>query len=308
MDNKELKQAIADTLAYFGLFRYPLRPDEIHRFVKIRCSLAEVEAQLSDMKTEHRVHVSSLGFYSLLSQPDWSQERKNGNERAEALLKKMPRFARRIKSFPFVESIAISGSLSKYYADREADIDYFIITKKNRLWIARTLLHAYKKLTFLRGHEHFYCMNYFVDETALEIPDKNIYTAIEIVTLIPVFNADAILGLKQENPWLFQFLPNENLAQDERFLLSPNKGIFRRFFEFLIELLPADKLNIWLMRLTDRKWRAKWQRKSYPMDNYNQAMFTSVNVSKNHPANYQDQVLHALEKKESLAAQPTCTL
>ncbi len=308
MDNKELRRGISNTLAYFGLFRYPLRPDEIHRFVKIRCTPDQVTQELDMMETEGLVYVSSKGFYSLLSQPDWSEERKNGNERAEVLLKKMPRFARRIKCFPFVESVAISGSLSKYYADHEADIDYFIVTKKNRLWIARTLLHAYKKLTFLRGYEHFYCMNYFVDETALEIPDKNIYTAIEIVTLIPVFNSKIILNLKQQNPWLFQFLPNETLAQDERFLLSPNKGVFRRFFEFLIELFPADKLNVWLMQLTDRKWRAKWQRKSYPMENYNQAMFTSVHVSKNHPANYQDQVLSALEKNESLAAQPSCTL
>ena len=29
-------------------------------------------------------------------------------------------------------------------------------------------------------------MNYYIDEEALQISDKNIYTAVEVVTLVPV--------------------------------------------------------------------------------------------------------------------------
>jgi hypothetical protein len=62
----------------------------------------------------------------------------------------------------------------------------FITTAKNRLWIARTLMHGLKKLTFLFNKQHYFCMNYYVDEVQqLQIREKNIYTAIEVATLMP---------------------------------------------------------------------------------------------------------------------------
>jgi hypothetical protein len=302
-----LQQNIESTLTYFELFSYPLTATEIHRFLNFACSMSDVEDQLVLMKKNGKVVCSEQGYYSRLHQPRWSVERELGNKRAEELLKLSSRFVRVIKRFPFVEAIAISGSLSKYYADKDADIDYFIITTTNRLWIARTLLHLYKKLTFLRGHQHYYCMNYFIDQSALEIGDKNIYTAIELVTLLPVYNQEAILKLKHLNGWFAEFLPNENLNQDERFLLPMNNGFFKSFLESFINVLWAKRLNQFFMRLTDRKWRAKWKKKSFPMDTYNQALHTSLHVSKNHPDDFQFQVLNALKNNKPLTKPPTWT-
>ncbi len=302
-----LQQHIESTLTYFELFSYPLTATEIHRFMNFACSIRDVEDQLVLMKKNGKVDCSEQGYYSRLHQPRWSVERDMGNKRAEKLLKLSSRFVRVIKRFPFVEAIAISGSLSKYYADKDADIDYFIITTTNRLWIARTLLHLYKKLTFLRGHQHYYCMNYFIDQSALEIGDKNIYTAIELVTLLPVYNQEAILKLKHQNGWFAEFLPNENLNQDERFLLPMNNGFFKSFLESFINVLWAKRLNQFFMRLTDRKWRAKWKKKSFPMDTYNQALHTSLHVSKNHPDDFQFQVLNALKNNKPLSKPPTWT-
>ncbi|PIQ27537.1 MAG: hypothetical protein COW63_15885 [Bacteroidetes bacterium CG18_big_fil_WC_8_21_14_2_50_41_14] len=301
-----LQQHIESTLTYFELFSYPLTSTEIHRFLNFACSLNDVEDQLVLMKKNGKIVCSEQGYYSRQHQPQWSVEREMGNKRAEKLLKLSSHFVRVIKRFPFVEAIAISGSLSKYYADRDADIDYFIITTTNRLWIARTLLHLYKKLTFLRGHQHYYCMNYFIDQSALEIGDKNIYTAIELVTLLPVYNQEAILKLKHQNGWFAEFLPNENLNQDERFLLPMNNGFFKSFLESFINVLWAKRLNQFFMQLTDRKWRAKWKKKSFPMDTYNQALHTSLHVSKNHPDDFQFQVLNALKNNKPLTKPPTC--
>ena len=302
-----LQQHIESTLTYFELFSYPLTAIEIHRFLNFACSMSDVEDQLVLMKENGKVVCSEQGYYSRLHQPRWTVERDMGNKRAEKLLKLSSRFVRVIKRFPFVEAIAISGSLSKYYADKDADIDYFIITTTNRLWIARTLLHLYKKLTFLRGHQHYYCMNYFIDQSALEIGDKNIYTAIELVTLLPVYNQEAILKLKHQNGWFAEFLPNENLNQDERFLLPMNNCFFKSFLESFINVLWAKRLNQIFMQLTDRKWRAKWKKKSFPMDTYNQALHTSLHVSKNHPDDFQFQVLNALKNNKPLSKPPTWT-
>ncbi len=161
-------------------------------------------------------------------------------------------------------------------------------------------MHFYKKFTFLKRNEHYYCMNYFVDETALEIDQKNIYSAIETVTLIPVYNKEIISKLKKLNKfWVDDFLPNENYTEDLRFMVYPKYKWLKRFTESLINILDPECINRRLMNATDKKWRRKWARKSYPMDRYNEAFYTTINISKNHPANYQSQILQALEHEDN---------
>ncbi len=304
--NQILSEKINSTLEYFELFSYPLLAEEIYRFLGYGCSYEDVTNQLSLMVNNEDIFVSDEGFYSRVEKSDWSDERKAGNIRAEDLLNKASRYIKVIRWFPFVRSIAISGSLSKYYADEDADIDYFIIAAPNRLWISRTLLHFYKKLTFLRGNEHYYCMNYFIDESSLEIDQKNIYSAIETVTLIPVYNSNIIIKLKKENRWVLKYLPNEKFENDLRFLVSEKNIPIKRLLENFFNLFNADKLNLFFMNLTDRKWRLKWKKQKYPMDSYDEAFYTSPNISKNHPANFQAHVLKALDEKTTLSTQPTC--
>ena len=295
-----IEEAVITVLKYYGLFSYPLNSSEIHRFLAIRVNQEEVDTVLSVMIQNGRVNLSSFGYYSVDENERWSVNRIQGNKRAEDLLDQSHRYIKNIIRFPFVKSVAISGSLSKYYTDEDADIDYFIITAKNRLWIARTLLHFYKKFTFIKGNEHYYCMNYFVDESALEIDQKNVYSAIETVTLLPVYNKEIISDLKQINRfWIDDLLPNETYNEDLRFVVKLRFKYIKRLFEGIINLINPEGLNYRMMKATDKKWRKKWAKKSFPMDKYNEAFYTTINISKNHPANYQSQILHAMENEGS---------
>ena len=74
--------------------------------------------------------------------------------------------ARFISKFPFVAAVGVSGSLSKGYYDSDSDIDFFIITQHNRLWICRTLLMVYKKIFLLNSRKYF-CPNYFISSEQL---------------------------------------------------------------------------------------------------------------------------------------------
>ena len=110
--------------------------------------------------------------------------------------------------------------MSKFYASENPDIDYFIITDPDRLWIARSLLHLFKKLTFITGHQHFYCMNYFIDTKALEITHPNLYSAIEVATLLPVYNIEMLRQFFIANAWAWEFLPNHPGMTDLGYLLK----------------------------------------------------------------------------------------
>ncbi len=57
------------------------------------------------------------------------------NRLAEIRLKDAKKYARVIANFPFIQAVFISGSLSKHVMKPNSDIDFFIITKPDRLWL-----------------------------------------------------------------------------------------------------------------------------------------------------------------------------
>ena len=70
---------------------------------------------------------------------------------AKEIMPKALKTSNFIAKFPYIECVSLSGALSKgYYDDDDGDFDFFIITKPNRLWIARTLLILYKKIFLLQ--------------------------------------------------------------------------------------------------------------------------------------------------------------
>ena len=61
-------------------------------------------------------------FYSLQNEPIRAKKRREGNQRAIKQLAIAKKVARVLSHFPYVQTVAVSGSLSKYFADEKADI------------------------------------------------------------------------------------------------------------------------------------------------------------------------------------------
>ena len=280
-------------LNYFAIFRYPLTAEEVFLFNTVAASREEIDLTLKKLYEKKRIYKVE-NYFLTENRTDWVKERFKGHKRAIDLLDCSGKYVNIIAGFPFVRGIAISGSLSKFYASEDADIDYFIITDANRLWIARTLLHLFKKLTFLTGHQHYFCMNYFVDTNSLQINNQNLYSAVETVTLLPVFNSSLIEEFFNRNLWVKSFLPNFTIPPNETYLLKSKLRRIKRAFESLINIFAPEKLNRFLMKVTDRKWRRKWRKHDYSESDYNRAFHTEISISKNHPADFEKKVLNKL--------------
>nr|WP_255547642.1 nucleotidyltransferase domain-containing protein [Mucilaginibacter sp. dw_454] len=199
--------------------------------------------------------------------------------------------------FPYVRGIAISGSLSKNYADENSDIDLFIITAKNRLWIARTLMHAFKKLTFLVGKEDYFCMNYYIDEDQLEIREKNNYTAVEVVTLIPLQGDAVIEQFYAANAWTRDYLPNKIMRISSAKPLKPS--IFKTLFEKLLNNRLGNAIDTLLMNITSGRWSKKTEQKKVNSKGAVMAMDTGKHYAKPDPGNFQAGLLAQYESKIS---------
>lgn len=291
---EKIYKEIVTTLRYFHLFKHPLKESEIHEFLGEYASCKTISLLLSEMVAEGRIFYVN-GYYSLDNNPQLVDRRNEGAKRASVLMKKAHKAAAVISKFPFVKCVCISGSLSKGYANEKSDIDFFIITAENRLWISRTLLHLYKKFTFLWGSQHSYCMNYFIDESKLCIEEQNRFIATEMATMMPVYNLNVYTDLIVANQdWLLNTFPNKTWQTGRPFNALQHNG-FRLGLEPIINLLFPKSMNLFLMKLTDLVWRLKWKRKGYPMEDYDLAMKTRWYVSKNHPLNYQKKVLQKIK-------------
>lgn len=285
---------ILRVVAYFDIFQYPLTLTEIRNYLPRPQALPVFENNLKLLVAEKRLYYHK-GFYSLHNNGLLSHRRLEGNERARKLTPKAFKAGRLIYSFPFVRAVFISGSLSKNFADERADIDFFIITKTGRLWISRTLLHLFKKFTYLTGQQHCFCMNYFVDEEAMCINEQNIYTAIEIATIIPVAGKAATIDFLHSNIWTARFFPSCEPQLTDK-LIEPNNHL-KRLIEKIFKGPFADHLDDWLMRLTTSRWNQKHRKGILNRNGFVMDLQTDKHYAKSDPGSFQERILSLYERK-----------
>jgi predicted nucleotidyltransferase len=289
-----IKRNILAALAYFDMFDYPLTYSEIFLFLENKYRQSEFSEALNSLVFNKMIFQFDK-YYSLKNDYGLIARRNKGNEKAAELIKKAKEVGRLLIKFPYVRGVGISGSLSKNFADNKSDIDLFIITKKNRLWVARSFMHCFKKLTFLMNKQHHYCMNYYIDEEQLQIVEKNIYTAIEVGTLIPLEGDTVFERFYAANSWTRDLLPNKNLR------LASAKPLRKYFLKSLVESLLNNCVGEWLdnilMKFTAGRWNKKTQMKKLNMRGTVMGMAASKHCAKPDPVNFQAKLISRYQHK-----------
>jgi hypothetical protein len=275
------QEQACQTLAYFKIFNYPLRKEEIKKYSPHGDDLDEIF--LSNF------NIDGSDYFGWELSKKNIQKRILGGIEAEKRLKKGLKRAKFIGKFPFIKSVAISGSLSKGYMEKKSDIDFFIITDPGRLWVARTLLVAYKKIFLLNSRKAF-CVNYFVDTNHLEIEEKNRFTATEIVTLIPSYGTDVFQKFYNANTWAYQTFPKYH--KNDINVPYTRKGT-KKVNEWILSGKLGEALDARFMKMTFKRWQRKFGHlKNHDFDI---AFKTRKHVSKHHPGNFQAKVLKEYE-------------
>jgi hypothetical protein len=224
---EEEEKHILRALIYFDIFNYPLTAKEVAEFSPVIINFSP--NQFLEGLVERKILFRFQDYYSLHNEPQLVARRIKGNELAARKMKTARRFSRLLSMFPFVRGVLLSGSISKGYMDKKSDIDYFIITEANRLWIVRTSLALFRRIFLFNSHKNL-CTNYFIDTDNLEIKDKNIFTAIELQTTKAMFGRSIIEKFYKTNTWTFSFLPNSRV---EKVVAPDNTIFFKRALEQL---------------------------------------------------------------------------
>lgn len=281
------ERAIVQVLLYFEIFSYPLTAEEMFQFSNTAGTTPD-EAFATLQKLVRQGIVFQFGsFLQTKNDVSWTLRRIENNRRADQLMPVARRMARLIGAFPFIRGVFVSGSLSKHCMRADSDIDFFIITEPGRLWLARTFLVLFKKLFLFNSHKYF-CVNYFVDTEHLEIEEKNLYTATEIVTLLPMYGREWYEDFYRANDWVRDFFPH--------FPPRPNNetpmhkcGWFKKTAEWALGGRISDWLDVQAMRLTIGFWKRKFR--DFDAHTFDRALKSRRYVSKHHPLYFQRSVL-----------------
>jgi hypothetical protein len=284
---------VLKTLLYFDVFSYPLKFEEVFENMPVAISKDDLLADLNFLMEEGFIKAEQ-GFYLLSSTSSASIARRlKGNEEALFALQKAYRYSKKIASFPFISGVYVSGGLSKNYYDEHSDIDYFIITKANRLWLCRTIFVLYYK-TLSKAEKDNYCLNYFISEADLVIPDKNDFVATELAYLLPTVNYPLYKNILRDNKWYKTKFVNKSELPELNCIPTPSP-----WYKKIIEILFSGKFGNWtddmLLYMTLKHWRKKHPELS--QEDFDLQFRSRKHVCKYHSKGYQNKVLALWQEK-----------
>jgi len=291
-ESSSIQRDVLRTILYFDIFRYPLSPGEIYRYLPSNSTSPEdvhracVTPPLSGFLREDE------GLY-FLSPPSIEtnpvQERRTNERRARRFMKIAKVMARIVIRFPFVRGLGISGELSKGVVSKDGDIDFVVVTAPRRVWIVRTIFILFKKVLLL-NRKKFFCVNHFIAEDYFFISERNKYTALEIATIIPLFNPLFFSSFSDQNPWIREFYPNlDPLFTNGE--IQRKQALLQKVIELPLRGRIGDRLDERLMEL----WRSVW-RKRYrhlPEEKLRALFRTEQSISTAYAGDFLSRILQA---------------
>ena len=244
-----LEQAIVQTVAYADVFDYPLTADEIHRYlIGVQVGRGTVRALLNSRPPRE---VTRNGRYFTLAGREQSIEtRKARTASAADYWRKAVHYGRRMSKLPFVRMVAVTGGLAMDNM-ADGDIDYLIITEPGRLWLCRGMIVGIVRMAALKGIE--LCPNYFLSERALELAERNLFTAHEVTQMVPLVGTATYQQLRDLNRWTYAYLPNADSAPRRVAAIELRSGHGRRLLERTLSSRVCGPLERWEMNRKVRK-------------------------------------------------------
>ncbi|MEK7728619.1 MAG: glycosyltransferase family 1 protein [candidate division KSB1 bacterium] len=199
-----LAAAVKKTLVYSDLFEYPLTAEEIHRgLIEHAATHLEVRHELEALHAAGEI-AKREPYYCLPGREHCIELRERRRQTSAMLLQNYSGVLRLIKNFPFIRTVALSGTLAFQNAKGEDDLDLFLLVAPGRLWTVYSSLALWLKML---GQRRAVCLNCLLDTAHLAITDRDFFVAHQILFLRPLAGAEALRDFWQANEWSTQYLP-----------------------------------------------------------------------------------------------------
>ncbi len=243
MEQTNLSNAIITVINRFDLFDFPLTDFEIWQFLPIKTSFNEVRNILPEIKNIE----TKFGFYFLPNRESIIELRQERYRDAAEKIKLTQSRIRLFSWLPWIRLISFANIIGPNNIKAQSDIDLFIVTKQNRVWMVKGIASFIFAVLNLRPtkrkSKNTVCLSYLVDESALDLSngrynETDWYFSYWFVGLTPLYGSSKIYTqLFEANSWITKMLPNWSLANNEprkRFIaknISKNSLSFWNIFE-----------------------------------------------------------------------------
>jgi len=249
--NQAPGRAILEALAYSDIFNYPLRLDELTRYLPVHLNGSDLPAALT--RLDGQVGYRD-GYYFLAGRQEIVSIRRRREAPSRRALRSALFYGRVLSVLPFIRMVAVTGSLAVLNCEQTSDLDFMLVAKPGRVWTARAFALAFNRLTRLFGHT--LCPNLIISENALEWPLHDLYSARELCQMILVSGEQVYARLIAANRWVDSLLPN---ARSNDFIIpeggSGNNSVGRKIvttlkaiFELPLRGALGDRFESWEMK------------------------------------------------------------
>lgn len=245
----DLEKSIIKTIAYFDVFNFPLTTLEIWKWLyrpRERYTLQQVRESLDSSSWLKEHLILQEGFFALKNRGHIYLLRKQNNNWAERKFQKTILMVKIFRYLPFVRMVAVCNNLSYSNSRDASDIDLFVISRKNQIWLARFFCLLILKILALRpsddNRRDKFCLSFFIDESALNLRNimlgqHDIHFIYWFSQFLPVYDPDQLYDkLLQANTWTRDYLPNA-YANDFVKKVEPTFSslLFGRILSFLVQ-------------------------------------------------------------------------
>ncbi len=213
---EDLRSAVLSTLAFFALYELPLTTVRITELLGVRATPEEVTEALTELVSENSIFQAG-NLYSL--KPWKASDYRDKQIEISKKWRKIDNYYSWLALLPYVRLVAVINSLALGTADADSDIDFFVITKPNRLYFVRSVIIVLFRLLGVYKTRHKikdkFCFGFFVsnDNLNLEqllIKPRDPYFVYWLSNMRPVVGGKQYWELMNENKWLNDKLPNFN--------------------------------------------------------------------------------------------------
>ena len=234
---KQTETAIIKTLAYYDIFDYPLTSAQLWKnYCGKPISYSKFSKTLTALLIRKIIFYEN-GYYTFYKRRPLVELRQKREKISQTKLKRADFFAQLLAWIPCVWFVGVSGSLALKSAQKEDDIDFFVITAPHLLWLTRLfstvfldILGVRRKPLYKKAPDRI-CLNMFMDRASLILPktEQDLYSAHEIIQLRPLVNKHGTYeSFLSSNNWIQQFLPHATILDPIR-----AKPLFHIFSPFL---------------------------------------------------------------------------
>lgn len=247
--------SILITLCYAQIFHDSLSLDEIHQWLLVqKVSKPTLKKKLLPLVSSGKIHYRK-GRYSLSLKSDFTSHQQI----LESKLFTANQAVRVLRLIPMIRLVAVSGSVAAGRPNKNSDIDFFIICQKDSVWITRLfcslalLIFKQKRNRLSKIVSNKICLNMYIDEANMLIQTKDIYSAREILQIIPLLNRNRTYEkFLYQNRWASKIFPNIAIDMSKyRFVSSKsfsllsliNRLFFCAQYLYMLRHLTIEKIT-----------------------------------------------------------------